>query len=72
MSEHLPQRHADCKIIDRLGGTAAVARLARVSIPAVSQWRRAGIPAARRMYLEAVRPDAFAPLEPAVAQPAAA
>lgn len=47
------------QIIDKLGGTKATADLCKVSQPAVSQWRRAGIPAAREMYLRAVRPDVF-------------
>lgn len=44
-------------LIDKLGGTAEVARLCRVSSQAVSKWRRDGIPDARRMYLLAIRPD---------------
>lgn len=52
-------------IIDRLGGTAEVARLCQVKPPSVSQWRESGIPAARLMFLKAVRPDVFAaPSEP--------
>lgn len=47
------------EIIDRLGGTNEVARLCKVRAPSVSQWRRDGIPAAREMYLRAVRPDVF-------------
>lgn len=52
-------KHPDSEIIDALGGTAAVARLCQVKPPSVSDWRKEGIPPARRMYLEAVRPDAF-------------
>ena len=52
-------QHPDSEIIDALGGTAAVARLCQVKPPSVSDWRKEGIPPARRMYLEAVRPDAF-------------
>ena len=47
------------KIIDDLGGTAEVAVLCRVSMAAVSQWRKSGIPPAREMYLRVVRPDVF-------------
>lgn len=47
------------QIIDKLGGTKATADLCKVSQQAVSQWRRDGIPAAREMYLRAVRPDVF-------------
>lgn len=47
------------KIIDQLGGSLKVAALCDVTVGAVSQWRRAGIPRARLMYLKAVRPDVF-------------
>jgi len=47
----------DVFLIDKLGGTAEVARLCRVSSQAVSKWRRDGIPESRRMYLLAIRPD---------------
>lgn len=50
---------SDFLIIQRLGGVAHVAKMCRVTTQAVYQWRRDGIPEARRMYLEAVRPDAF-------------
>jgi len=43
-------------LIDTLGGTVEVARLCHVSSQAVSKWRREGIPAARLMFLCAVRP----------------
>ena len=49
----------DSDLIDRLGGTKAVADLCRVKAPSVSEWRRNGIPTARRMYLELLRPDVF-------------
>lgn len=49
----------DSAIIDALGGTAEVARLCNVRPPSVSEWRVRGIPAARRMYLEVLRPDVF-------------
>lgn len=52
-------KHTDSEIIDRLGGTAAVARMCKVRMPSVSEWRLTGIPAARRQYLELLRPDAF-------------
>ena len=55
------------KIIDTLGGTAEVARLFEVRMPSVSRWRVAGIPAARMMYLKAVRPDALAGADAAAA-----
>lgn len=52
-------KHPDSDIIDALGGTAAVARLCKVKDPSVSDWRKTGIPSARRMFLETIRPDAF-------------
>lgn len=55
MDENSP----DSEIIDQLGGTAEVARLCRIKPPSVSEWRRTGIPDARRQYLELLRPDVF-------------
>ena len=52
-------KHPDSEIIDALGGTAAVARLCDVQPPSVSDWRKTGIPKARRMYLSLKRPDLF-------------
>ena len=49
----------DEQVIDALGGTSAVAVICEVSQPAVSQWKVQGIPRARRMYLELLRPDVF-------------
>jgi hypothetical protein len=54
-------KHLDSKVIDDMGGTSAVARLCKVRPPSVSQWRRTGIPAARRQFLELARPDIFGP-----------
>lgn len=51
----------DTEVIDRLGGTAVVARLCKVKSPSVSEWRRTGIPDARRQFLELLRPDVFGP-----------
>ena len=50
-------RHPDSAVIDALGGTNKVAELCRVKPPSVSDWRKTGIPDARRMFLEVVRPD---------------
>lgn len=49
----------DSTIIDKLGGTGEVAQMCGISAQAVSQWRTDGIPKARRMYLELLRPDVF-------------
>jgi hypothetical protein len=63
MSDAAP--HPDSELIDRLGGSGAVSGLCKVSSQAVSQWRRVGIPEARRMYLQLLRPDVFVATAPA-------
>lgn len=57
----------DSEVIDRLGGTAAVARLCKVRQPSVTAWRTNGIPDARRQFLELLRPDVFGPAPEKVA-----
>ncbi|WP_207911808.1 hypothetical protein [Stenotrophomonas sp. ATCM1_4] len=47
------------QIIDALGGTTVVAKLCCVRAPSVSDWRKHGIPSARRQFLELLRPEAF-------------
>lgn len=50
------------KLIQELGGSTAVAELCDVSVSAVSQWIAdygQGIPHARLMYLNAIRPKVF-------------
>ena len=47
------------EIIDRIGGTAAVAELCEVKSPSVSEWRHKGIPKARLQFLRLARPDVF-------------
>lgn len=44
-------------IIDRLGGTQAVASLFGIKAPSVSQWKHNGIPKARMQYIALARPD---------------
>ena len=51
--------HPDSAIIDRLGGTGRLADLCDVSSQAVSQWKRTGIPSARRAFLKLLNPGAF-------------
>lgn len=46
-------------VIAALGGSSAVARLCEVTPQAVGQWRKDGLPNARRMYLKVVHPEAF-------------
>jgi len=53
-------RHSDSELIDKLGGTAEVARICEVKPPSVSEWRTAGIPPARLMYLKVIKPEVFA------------
>ena len=50
----------DSDIIDKLGGTFAVAQICNVKPPSVSEWRKNGIPPARRQFLMLYSPDAFA------------
>lgn len=47
------------EIIQRLGGATKTAALCEVSIQAVSQWNRNGIPKARLQFLQLARPDVF-------------
>ncbi|MDY7537661.1 Cro/CI family transcriptional regulator [Undibacterium sp. RTI2.1] len=54
----------DSKIIDKLGGTSAVAKIFDISPPSVSDWKKTGIPKARRMYLELKYPDLFSTTQP--------
>ncbi len=49
----------DSEIIDKLGGTSAVAEICKIKPPSVSEWRKNGIPDARRQFLELLRPDVF-------------
>lgn len=47
-------------LIDRLGGTLAVARLCDIKGPSVSGWKQRNcIPKAQLNYLKAIRPDVF-------------
>lgn len=42
----------DSQLIDSLGGTAAVARMCGVKMPAVSRWRATGIPHLRLIQIK--------------------
>jgi hypothetical protein len=59
MNDAQTDKHPDSEIIDKLGGTAEVARLCKVKPPSVSEWRTTGIPVARRQFLELLRPEVF-------------
>jgi hypothetical protein len=65
-------KHTDSEIIDRLGGTTEVARICQIKPPSVSEWRSSGIPAARRQFLNLLRPDVFAAQPPQTERQAAA
>ena len=54
-SKQLNKEHS--AIIDRLGGTGAVARIFEVSDPTVSIWRKTQIPKARMMYIKLAYPS---------------
>lgn len=58
-NERMNTPHPDSYIIDALGGTSKTARLCRVQPASVSEWRKTGIPDARRMFLQLARPDVF-------------
>lgn len=51
-----------CAVIDKFGGTAAMARLCDVKMPSVSEWRRTGIPKSRLQFLRLARPEVFVDL----------
>jgi hypothetical protein len=48
------------KIINELGGTSVVAAMFEIKPSSVSEWRKNGIPKARKQYLQLLRPDIFA------------
>lgn len=52
-------KHPDSELIDKLGGTSAVADLCEVRPPSVSAWRTNGIPKAQLKFLQLARPDVF-------------
>ena len=47
------------RVIDKLGGTCAVARMCDIKPPSVTEWRTAGIPKPWLKYFMCVRPDLF-------------
>ena len=59
MDTQTAETHPDAALIDQLGGTSAVADLCRIKPPSVSEWKRNGIPPARRDFLRLLRPDVF-------------
>ncbi|AQW32699.1 hypothetical protein ACEQ38_16965 [Ralstonia syzygii subsp. celebesensis] len=53
-------------VIDRLGGTSAVAKICDIKPPSVHGWRESGIPKARLQFLRIAYPKAFEDLPPGV------
>lgn len=53
-------------VINRLGGTAATAKICKCKPPSVSDWRVNGIPSAREQYLRLAHPEAFEGLDDTV------
>lgn len=51
-------------VIDRLGGTSAVARICEIKPPSVAEWRNSGIPKPRLQYLRLAYPEAFEGIGP--------
>lgn len=58
-------------VIDRLGGTTAVARICECKPPSVHQWRIDGIPKYRIQFLRLAHPEAFEGIEELAKEPAA-
>lgn len=60
----MEQRIDVSTVIERLGGTAAVAAIFGIKPPSVSEWKKDGaIPSARLMYLRLAYPAAFKAVE---------
>jgi hypothetical protein len=53
------------ELIQRLGGATKTAVLCEVSVQAVSQWRKNGVPKAQLRFLRLKRPDVFAQVDAA-------
>lgn len=49
------KNEAAVKVIEALGGTAAVARIFGLEMPSVSDWKKDGIPGARMMFLRVAK-----------------
>lgn len=49
------------RIIDELGGVSAVAAIFKVRQPSVSEWKKRGIPPARKQTLALMFPDKVPP-----------
>jgi len=44
----------DSQIIELLGGPTKIAKICKISVPAVSMWKNSGIPADKMVYLGAL------------------
>jgi hypothetical protein len=58
-----PEQAYATRVIDAFDGTAELARLCKISMAAVSQWKENGIPGYRIDFLRLARPDVFARLD---------
>lgn len=47
------------RVVDALGGTAAVARIFDITAASVSGWKQKGMPLYRQQFLRLLRPDIF-------------
>ena len=59
-------------VIDRLGGTSAVAKICECKPPSVHGWRVNGIPKPRLQFLRLAYPQAFEGLDTPHPEPAVA
>jgi hypothetical protein len=63
--------HIDGSLIDELGGTRRVASMCGISVQAVWQWRRDGIPELRRLQIARELRRLGKPIPPALEEDAA-
>jgi hypothetical protein len=52
-------KHRDSDLLDLFGTTTEIAAMFEIKPQAVSQWRKYGVPKARRQTMQALRPDLF-------------
>lgn len=46
-------------VIEKLGGTCAAARRFKIKPSSVAEWRKRGLPPARKLHLKEVSPEVF-------------
>jgi hypothetical protein len=59
----------DTEIIAAFGGAASLARELNIKPPAISYWKRKGIPALRLIQLKTLRPEVFSEATVQTVQP---